>query len=42
VPCELEITNPNGQKTTWKPYGPFTRCGDDEMHPDRWIIHGGI
>jgi hypothetical protein len=42
VPCELEITNPDGKKTTWKPYGPFTRCGDDEMHPDRWIIHGGI
>jgi hypothetical protein len=42
VPCELEITNPDGKKTTWKPYGPFTRCGDDETHPDRWIIHGGI
>jgi hypothetical protein len=32
VPCELEITNPDGEKTTWKPYGPFAR----------WIIHGGI
>ncbi len=42
VPCELEITAPNGQKTTWKPVGPFARCGDDEMHPDRWIISGGI
>jgi hypothetical protein len=42
VPCELEITNPDGEKTTWKPYGPFARCGDDEIHPDRWIIHGGI
>jgi hypothetical protein len=42
VPCEVEITTPDGQKTTWKPYGPFARCGDDEMHPDRWIIHGGI
>jgi hypothetical protein len=42
VPCEVEITAPDGQKTTWKPYGPFARCGDDEMHPDRWIIHGGI
>ena len=42
VPCELEITNPNGEKTIWKPFGPFTRCGDDEIHPDRWIIHGGI
>jgi hypothetical protein len=42
VPCEVEITTPDGKKTTWKPYGPFTRCGDDESHPDRWIIHGGI
>jgi hypothetical protein len=42
VPCELEITNPDGEKTTWKPYGPFARSGDDEIHPDRWIIHGGI
>ncbi len=42
VPCELEITTPDGKKTNWKPYGPFTRCGDDENHPDRWIIHGGI
>jgi hypothetical protein len=42
VPCEVEITTPDGKKTTWKPYGPFARCGDDELHPDRWIIHGGI
>jgi hypothetical protein len=42
VPCELEITGPDGKKTTWEPYGPFTRSGDDERHPDRWIIHGGI
>jgi hypothetical protein len=42
VPCEVEITTPDGKKTTWKPYGPFARCGDDEVHPDRWIIHGGI
>jgi hypothetical protein len=42
VPCEMEITTPDGKKTTWKPYGPFARCGDDELHPDRWIIHGGI
>lgn len=42
VPCEIEITTPDGKKTTWKPYGPFTRRGDDELHPDRWIIHGGI
>jgi hypothetical protein len=42
VPCEVEITTPDGKKTTWKPYGPFARRGDDEIHPDRWIIHGGI
>jgi hypothetical protein len=42
VPCKLEITTPDGKKTTWEPYGPFARCGDDEIHPDRWIIHGGI
>jgi hypothetical protein len=42
VPCKLEIIGSDGQKTTWEPYGPFARCGDDEMHPDRWIIHGGI
>jgi hypothetical protein len=42
VPCEVEITTPDGKKTPWKPYGPFVRRGDDEVHPDRWIIHGGI
>lgn len=42
VPCELEITQPDGSKTTWKPYGPAVRSGEDEQHPDRWIIHGGI
>ncbi len=42
VPCEVEITSPEGQKTTWKPYGPIARSGDDEMHPDRWVISGGI
>ncbi len=42
VPCKLEIIGTDGQKTTWEPYGPFARCGDDENHPDRWIIHGGI
>lgn len=42
VPCELEITSPDGRKMPWKPYGPFVRSGDDEMHPDRWIIVGGI
>lgn len=42
VPCEIEITDANGQKQNWKPYGPFVRSGEDETHPDRWVIHGGI
>ncbi len=42
VACEVEIVGADGQKKIWKPYGPATRSGDDEMHPDRWIIHGGI
>jgi len=42
VPCEVEITTPDGKKTPWKPYGPFVRRGDDEVHPDRWIVNGGI
>jgi hypothetical protein len=41
VPCELEIINSYGRKTIWKP-GPYVRPGDDEMHPDRWNITGGI
>ncbi len=41
VPCELEIISSGGQKTTWKS-GPYVRPGDDEMHPDRWNITGGI
>ena len=40
VPIELEIIEDGEKKTISK--GPLTRCGDDEMHPDRWIIHGGI
>ena len=39
VPCELEIINSDGQKTTWKP-GVYVRPGDDEMHPDRWNTGG--
>lgn len=41
VPCELEIINSDGQKVTWKP-GVYVRPGDDEMHPDRWNITGGV
>jgi hypothetical protein len=41
VPCELEIINSDGQKVTWKP-GAYVRPGDDELHPDRWTITGGV
>jgi hypothetical protein len=41
VPCELEIIHSDGQKSIWKP-GVYVRPGDDEMHPDRWNITGGI
>jgi hypothetical protein len=41
VPCELEIINPDGQKTIWKP-SVYVRPGDDERYPDRWNITGGI
>lgn len=41
VPCELEITHPDGQKSIWKP-APYVRPGDDERHPDHWNITGGI
>jgi hypothetical protein len=41
VPCELEVINLDGQKTTWEP-SPYVRPGDDEMHSDRWNISGGI
>ena len=42
VLCEVELTAPDGQKRIRKLGSVKTRCGDDEMHPDRWIIHGGI
>jgi hypothetical protein len=41
VPCELEIIHLDGQKTVWKS-SPYVRPGDDEMHPDRWNITGGV
>jgi hypothetical protein len=42
VICEMELTAPNGQKMIRKLGSVKARCGDDEMHPDRWIIHGGL
>lgn len=42
IPIEYEVTDANGNKKILKQFGPKARCGDDEMHPDRWIIHGGI
>jgi len=41
VPCELEMVTSDGQKSTWKS-SPYVRPGDDEMHPDRWNITGGV
>lgn len=41
VPCQVEITRPDGQKTTWKT-APYVRPGDDRDHPDRWNITGGV
>ena len=42
VICEMELTVRNGQKMIRKLGSVKARCGDDEMHPDRWIIHGGL
>ncbi|MHC4721916.1 MAG: anti-sigma factor family protein [Planctomycetota bacterium] len=42
VSCEVELTAPDGQNRSRKFGSVKARCGDDEMHPDRWIIHGGI
>ncbi len=42
VICQVELTDPDGKKRTRGFGGVKARCGDDEMHPDRWIIHGGI
>ncbi|MHC4759451.1 MAG: anti-sigma factor family protein [Planctomycetota bacterium] len=42
VICAMELTTPDGQTRTRKFGSVKARCGDDEMHPDRWIIHGGI
>ena len=41
VTCELEIINSDGQKVLGMA-GPYVRPGDDEMHPDRWNITGGM
>ncbi|MGD1277986.1 MAG: hypothetical protein ABR964_12290 [Tepidisphaeraceae bacterium] len=41
VPCELEVVNHDRQKAIWKP-DVYVRPGDDEAHPDRWNITGGL
>jgi len=41
VPCEVEITHPDGQKSIWKST-PYVRPGDDQRHPDHWNITGGV
>ncbi|HIJ69809.1 MAG TPA: hypothetical protein HPP87_00425 [Planctomycetes bacterium] len=42
VICAVELTSPEGQTRTRRFGSIKARCGDDEMHPDRWIIHGGL
>lgn len=42
VPCEAELITTEGQKIIRKFGFVKARCGDDEMHPDRWVIHGGL
>jgi hypothetical protein len=41
VPCELEIIHSDGHKSVSTP-SPYVRPGDDETHPDRWNITGGV
>jgi len=40
--CEAELITAEDQKYIRKFGSVEVRCGDGEMHPDRWIIHGGI
>ena len=41
VPCKVEIVQPDGHKSVAEP-SPYVRPGDDEAHPDRWNITGGV
>jgi hypothetical protein len=42
VLCRVELITAEGQKRT-RGFGSVkARSGEDEMHPDRWTIHGGI
>jgi hypothetical protein len=41
VPCELEVTQTNGQKVTWKS-APYMRPGDNRAHLNNWYITGGV
>ena len=41
VPCKLEIIPSNGHPYISQP-SPYVRPGDDEAHPDRWNITGGV
>jgi hypothetical protein len=42
VPCQLEVVNGAGGKEYVANPGPYVRPGDDEAHPDRWNITGGV
>jgi hypothetical protein len=41
VPSRLEIARSGGETYVSEP-GPYVRPGDDEAHPDRWNITGGV
>jgi hypothetical protein len=41
VPCELEVIHSDVQKSVLRS-SPYVRPGDDETHPDRWNITGGV
>ena len=41
VPCKVEITHPDGQKSIWDS-APYVRPGDNEKHPEYWNITGGV
>lgn len=41
VACKLELIKSDGEKFVSTP-SPYVRPGDDETHPDRWNITGGV
>ena len=41
VPCQIEITLPDGKKEIAQP-APYVRPGDNRKYPDNWHITGGV